>query len=419
MDWVYLAVSVNGAVYTLNAYKPVKRNMVLFFPSFFASWITIELAWVHLVWQVALTAVMARKGVLRSGKGKFALLLNLASWAGLALIVWRSLGTRHEIKAAFADLDAPEPEARRHGVKRTRNIVFNRVAGKTLRLDIYEPGRAAEPGVKRPAVLQIHGGGWILGDKREQGLPLLRHLAGEGWVGFNANYRLSPGATFPDHLVDIKRAIEWIRAHADDYDVDPDFIAVTGGSAGGHLAALTALTGNDPAFQRGFEDADTSIQAAVPFYGVYDFTNRNGYYPDDIVPKFMGPWIIKADIDEEPEKFAAASPLDQITPEAPPFLVIHGDNDTLAPVEGARDFVEELRATSKAPALYLELKGAQHAFEIFPSIRANQVVRAVTRFLDAVHAEYEKGVAPRDMPDEVLAEKVDEVTPSSEDVTAS
>ena len=87
-------------------------------------------------------------------------------------------------------------------------------------------------------MLQIHGGGWVIGDKREQGIPLLNHLAADGWVGFNVNYRLSPRAKFPDHLVDCKRALAWIREHADEYGVDPDFIVVTGGSAGGHLSAL-------------------------------------------------------------------------------------------------------------------------------------------------------------------------------------
>jgi dipeptidyl aminopeptidase/acylaminoacyl peptidase len=133
----------------------------------------------------------------------------------------------------------------------------------------------------------------------------------------------------------------------------------------------------------------------------------------------MGPWVIKAHLEDEPEKFAAASPLDQIHPDAPPFLVVHGDKDTLAPVEGARDFVEELRAVSKAPVLYLELKGAQHAFEIFPSIRANHVVRAVARFLETVHADYVAGIAPEEMPGEEIAEEIDAVTLPTEEVTAS
>ena len=135
------------------------------------------------------------------------------------------------------------------------------------------------------------------------------HLAANGWVGFNANYRLSPGATFPDHLVDLKRALAWIREHADEYGVDPDFVVVTGGSAGGHLTALMALTANDPRYQPGFEDADTSVQAAVPFYGVYDFTNRNEHLgPGGRHDSSSSRMVVKAFFDDEPEKFAEASP---------------------------------------------------------------------------------------------------------------
>ena len=155
-------------------------------------------------------------------------------------------------------------------------------------------------------------------------------------MGFNANYRLSPGATFPDHLVDLKAALAWIREHADEYGVDPDFVVVTGGSAGGHLTALMALTANDPRYQPGFEQADTSVQAAVPFYGVYDFTNRNETMPPEFRDWIVQPLVIKAFFDDEPERFAAASPMDQVQPDAPPFLIVHGDKDTLAPVVDAR-----------------------------------------------------------------------------------
>ena len=415
MEWVYLAISVNGAAYTVNAFIPMKRNPLLFGWSFFASWMTIELAWVNLAWQVATTAYFARRGALRTKAGRLALVFNLVSWVGLAVIIWRSLGVRHEVRSAFKTQTSgggfsqsiPKFSSPKVPITRKRNIPFSRVAGKTLRLDVYQPSAPAAAGVKRPAVVQIHGGGWVLGDKREQGLPLLKHLAQHGWVGFNVNYRLSPGATFPDHLVDVKTAIAWIRDHADEYSIDPDFIAVTGGSAGGHLASLVALTSDRREFQPGFESADTSVQAAVPFYGVYDFTNRHGHYPPDLVPKFLGPIVVKAFIDTEPEKFADASPLDQINVDAPPFLVIHGDNDTLAPVEGARDFVEALRAVSKAPVLYLELKGAQHAFEIFPSIRANSVMRGARHFLETLYHEYLEGVAPEDVPAQDLAGTVD------------
>jgi len=202
------------------------------------------------------------------------------------------------------------------------------------------------------------------------------------------NYRLSPGATFPDHLVDVKAALAWIRSHADDYGIDPDFVVVTGGSAGGHLTAMVALTANDPTYQPGFEDADTSVQAAVPFYGVYDFTNRNGTMTPEFLTWLAQPLVIKAFIDDEPEAFRAASPMDQIHADAPPFLVVHGDHDTLAPVADARVFVQQLRETSTSEVFYVELHGAQHAFDVFGSPRTRRMVQATERFLFAVHDAY-------------------------------
>jgi acetyl esterase/lipase len=212
----------------------------------------------------------------------------------------------------------------------------------------------------------------------------MRELAARGWVCFNADYRLSPAATFPEHLVDVKSAIAWIRAHADEYGIDPEFVAITGGSAGGHLTALAALTPDDPAYQPGFEDADTTVQAAVPFYGVYDFTNRNGAWPAEVIPWFLAPLVMKTTPDRAPDAYRDASPVDRVRADAPPFFVIHGQLDVLAPVEDARDFVERLRAVSHQPVYFLELRGAQHAFETFASIRANAVVEAAARFLDAV-----------------------------------
>ena len=182
----------------------------------------------------------------------------------------------------------------------------------------------------------------------------------------------------------MKYALKWIRDHADEYGVDPNFVAVTGGSAGGHLTAMMALTANDPEYQPGFEDADTSVQAAIPVYGVYDFTNRLG----SLLPTFRGrvlePMIMKAFLEEEPDKFHRASPMDRVHPDAPPFFVVHGDKDTLAPVKDARHFVEKLRETSRAPVYYAELAGAQHAFDIFFSPRTARMVDACLRFLNAV-----------------------------------
>ncbi|MFN8040639.1 MAG: alpha/beta hydrolase [Acidimicrobiales bacterium] len=389
-SWVYLAVSINNAVYTVNAYVPTKKNRVLFGPSFFASWITIELAWVHLVWQIVQTLVFGWLGAIKRRPGKLALVINVASWAALALTVRHSLASAHEVRESLKALNHPKRERRHLPFRVERNVEYQRVAGKKIRLDVFRPVDPPAEGERRPVLVQIHGGGWTIGDKREQGQLLQKYMASEGWVCFNVNYRLSPGATFPDHLVDIKRAIAWIRDHADEYGIDPHFIAVTGGSAGGHLTALTALTANEAQFQPGFEDVDTTVQAAVPFYGVYDFTNRNGNWPPEVLSQFLEPMVMKAYLAEEPEKFAAASPMDWVDHDAPPFFVIHGDRDTLAPVGDARDFVDRLRAASAEPVYYLELHGAQHAFDIFPSIRANRVIEAAAHFLDGVHTAYRR-----------------------------
>ena len=96
-------------------------------------------------------------------------------------------------------------------------------------------------------LLQVHGGAWTLGEKEHQGRPLMNQMAAKGWVCVAINYRLSPRDPWPAHIVDVKRAIAWVRDNIADYGGDPDYLVITGGSAGGHLAALAALTPGDPA----------------------------------------------------------------------------------------------------------------------------------------------------------------------------
>lgn len=399
VGWLFLGLSLVGAVFTVNAFLPVRRIPVLFVPSFFGSWLTTELAMHHIVWQAIATVLFVELGALSSWQGLVGLGITLASWLGLLVLFHDGRKTSNTFDEALADLAEPDDTARlpltqllmpfrfrRRGVTVVRDIVYREVAGKSLKLDV---AMSANSGVNRPAIMQIHGGAWIIGDKREQGWPLIGHLAANGWVCFNVNYRLSPAATWPDHLVDLKYALKWIREHSDEYGVDRGFIAVTGGSAGGHLTAMMALTANDPEYQRGFEDADTSLQAAVPIYGVYDFTNRLGTMLPRFRTQMLEPMIMKAFFDKEPEKFRRASPIDRVQPDAPPFLVVHGDRDTLAPVEDARLFVERLRATSHAPVMYTELRGAQHAFDIFASPRTARMLDGVLRFLTAMR-EHEK-----------------------------
>ncbi len=401
-------------------YKPRQNSWTLTVPTFFTSWLLNEAAPIFgTLWTARTARELARRddefgaGAGRSGwglEGWVGLGLNVAAIAATANLIREATRSKEQYQASLAPLVSiaeqdEAPEAVRAGAvlpfmfgnrrrQRTRNIVFNQsdvdAGGPRLKLDVYAPLNRPEPGERRPAILQIHGGAWILGSKDEQGIPLLNHMASCGWVGFNINYRLSTLSAkvrYPDHLVDCKKALAWIREHADEYNVDPDFIVVTGGSAGGHLCALVALTQNDPAFQPGFEEADTSVQAAVPFYGVYDLTDRlnvNGPQFRELLERI----VMGVPMLESPESWAAYSPIDRITDEAPPMMVIHGDRDVLVPIEGARAFAAELKEKSAEPVVYSELHGAQHAFEIFPSIRTVNTVKAVERFLHHIHARY-------------------------------
>jgi acetyl esterase/lipase len=204
-------------------------------------------------------------------------------------------------------------------------------------------------------------------------------------VTVTINSRLSPRATWPDHLVDCKRALAWVRDHIAEYGGDPGFIAVSGGSAGGHLCSMVALTPGDPAFQPGFEDAPTSVDACVPFYGVYDMTAGRGTdHVDKGLMNILERRVFKRRYDDDPRPFEEASPLRRVNGDAPPFFVVHGTHDTLVPVAEARRFVAALRAVSTAPVLYAELPYTQHAFDVLPSVRSAHAVAAVVRFLERV-----------------------------------
>ncbi|HET7072933.1 MAG TPA: alpha/beta hydrolase [Mycobacterium sp.] len=256
--------------------------------------------------------------------------------------------------------------------------------GSANHLDIWRRPDLDRNG-KAPVLFQIPGGAWTTGNKRGQAHPLMSHLAELGWICVAINYRHSPRNTWPDHIVDVKRALAWVKAHIGEYGGDPDFIVITGGSAGGHLSALAALTPNDPQFQPGFEDADTRVQAAVPLYGVYDFTRfDDAMHP--MLPALLVKSVIKQRPSTNPQPFVTASPINHVSADAPPFFVLHGSNDSLVPVEQARAFVERLRQLSRQPVVYAELPFTQHAFDILGSARAAHTAVAVEQFLAEVYA---------------------------------
>jgi len=148
---------------------------------------------------------------------------------------------------------------------------------------------------------------------------------------------------------------------------------------------MVALTPGDPAFQPGFEDVPTAVDACIPFYGVYDMTSGRGTsHYDKGLMTLLERRVFKRRYDDDPAVFEEASPLCRVNRDAPPFFVVHGTHDTLVPVAEARRFVEALRAVSAAPVLYAELPYAQHAFDVLPSVRSAHAVAAVVRFLEAM-----------------------------------
>jgi acetyl esterase/lipase len=177
-----------------------------------------------------------------------------------------------------------------------------------------------------------------------------------------------------------------VKANIAKHGGDPNFIAISGGSAGGHLTALAALTPNEPVFQPGFEDADTRLQAAVPFYGVYDLLNRDGTGRADMQALLEQRVFQHVLTEEVRPTWESASPMGAIRADAPPFFLVHGTNDSLVPVEQARAFAELLRKESTQPVVYAELPRAQHAFDVFWSPRTWAAVHAVERFLAVIRA---------------------------------
>lgn len=397
----FLRRQVVTAVLTANAIRPVP-GFRAGIPAFFAGWLTSELV-PHLV---ALTAADATAHVVRRDRprSRLGLALAAANVAGQAFLADQSRRVQKDAEDALVEglgydyleqLDAkPTPaelatpwrqlanpfRMRNAEVVVEKNIPYAPEHGKRGLLDVYRP--AAGTDGRAPVLLQVHGGGWTIGNKDQQGIPLMQHLAAKGWVCVAINYRLAPRDPFPAQIIDVKRAIAWVREHIAEHGGDPDYIAITGGSAGGHLAALAAVTANDPAYQPGFEDVDTSVAAAVPHYGVYDLAGSTGLRSaEQMRDAFLAPRVVRRRWSEAPEVFEAGTPLLRVGKDAPDFFVLHGAHDSLVSVEQARLFVARLREVSGATVVYAELPGAQHAFDVFPSIRSSHVVRAIDRYL--------------------------------------
>ena len=245
------------------------------------------------------------------------------------------------------------------GVELQRDVAYL-PEGRLEKADLYLPeGRARE--VRSPAVLIIHGGGWVGGDKgAAREINIGTTLALHGYVGMSINYVLAKDGkvTWPQNLHDCKTAVRWLRKNADRLQIDPDRIGVIGGSAGGHLAAMVAVTGPgdglDPAEPYG--DVSCQVKCAVDLYGPADLTGR----PEI---KMFGKTSAEA-----PELYKNASPTSHLDKSDPPILIMHGTADTTVPLEQSKLFAAALAKAGVEHELVI-VEGAPHTFHLQPKQR--------------------------------------------------
>lgn len=229
--------------------------------------------------------------------------------------------------------------------------VFGRGGDHRLDLFLYRPADTSEP---HPAIVFVHGGGLRSGFPEMHGWQAAA-LAAAGYVSASIDYRVFPETTWPGALEDVKCAVRWLRAHATALGVDSARIAVVGGSAGGYLAALLALTPGLYEGDGGQPEEASAVSAAVLFYPLTDMSWPS-LAPDvqQLVADFLG--------GDDQQVYREGSPATYVKEGAPPFLILTGDRDREVPVEMVRAFHEQLLEAGVESTLHV-FSGAAHAFD--------------------------------------------------------
>ena len=187
-----------------------------------------------------------------------------------------------------------------------------------------------------PVLIFLPGGAWVFGSRALQGHALMAHLADLGWVCLSVQYRTSPRYRWPRQIIDVKAAIAWARANADQYGGDRNLRCRRRFSSGGHMASLVGLTPGEQQWHAGLApSADTSVDAVVSIYGRYDWEDRSTPERARFMD-FLERVVVKRRQSRRPAVFRDASPVARVCAGAPPFLVIHGENDMIIPVGEAR-----------------------------------------------------------------------------------
>jgi acetyl esterase/lipase len=273
------------------------------------------------------------------------------------------------------------------GITGYPDVVYSVLPGfRPLVVDIYTRSGS---GARRPLVLYIHGGGWNSGHTRHSGAlanfpEALAMLASEGFVVASLEYRLTNEAAFPAQLQDARAAVRFLKANAAKYGIDPSRTGVWGGSAGGHLAALTALTCGESRFDPAPAPAGSEcVQAAVVWYGPFDFATQ---LAREAVGNNAMNALLRCEPAECPKELVAdASPASHIDARDPPFLLIHGETDPVVPVSQSRDAEKAFKAAG-VPVESIYIPGAAHSFVAdTPAATRAATIQATNATFDFFH----------------------------------
>lgn len=352
-----LSTAITVGIFALAALLPLRpRRTSPFTVQFALSWWMNELPFIGLWWLTAGTL-----GTLLDPRPGFRWWLIAGLTAAVAsILVWlllRARSARPALAEALGEVYGPRGAPRetrapwwrivllpivawRPDVRRIRNCRYGPARFGHL-IDVYISRRRAPTG-RAPVLVYLRSGGLGgsgFGDKAVFAHALMYRFAAQGWVCMSANYRML-GVGYGDQLADAREALEWARTHAEEFGGDPASVVVAGGSSGANLAAASSLTG-------------APVRGVVGLYGYYGA---------------VGP--------------GSRGPAREITPDAPPFLLIHGSQDTLVRREDARSFAGRLRDRSRQPVVYAELPGANHNFDFFPSLRLQAVGDAIACFTE-------------------------------------
>ena len=248
-------------------------------------------------------------------------------------------------------------------VRAERDIVFAEIDGHSLKLDLYLPSTER----KSPLVVWIHGGGWRSGSKKS---PKLLELTKHGYALASVSYRLTDKAIFPAQIHDCKAAIRWLRANADRYGYDSNWIAVAGSSAGGHLALLMGTSGGVEKMEGdigGHQKQSSRVQAVIDYYGPSDFVLRGKTQPERAYTEKSGSFAllggrIDGKLSTSTERFA--SPSHYVSTDDPPLLVFHGAADKTVLLDQSQRIVS-LYTDSGLKARLVVLENASHGGQQF------------------------------------------------------